>query len=221
MRHAARRAALLAGCALLAACQTLPKPPQVDFPEAAPAALPAPATGSLYRASQYRPAFEEPRARRVGDSLTVQIVENISASQMSSSTIDRASKNEGSISALPLFPSSALDRAKLGATTGNSFSGKGGTESANTFTGALAVHVTDVLPNGHLVVMGEKQIGVNENVDVLRFSGTVDPRLIQPGNVINSQQVANARILSRSRGAQGEAQAIGWLARVFLNVLPF
>lgn len=219
--------ALLAACALLAGCETLRQAPVVDFPEAAPVRIAAPppppavATGGIYQAARYRPLFEEPRARLVGDSLTVQIFENINASQKSSSNIDRASKSEAGISALPLLPAAALARAKLGAGSEQSFSGKGGTESANTFTGAIAVQVVQVLPNGHLVVAGEKQIGVNDNVDVLRFSGTVDPRLIQPGNLVNSQQVANARILSRARGAQGEAQAIGWLSRVFLNVLPF
>lgn len=71
------------------------------------------------------------------------------------------------------------------------------------------------------MVTGEKQIGVNQNVDVLRFSGTVDPALVQPGNTINSTQVANARIESRGRGAQAEAQTAGWLTRFFFNVLPF
>jgi flagellar L-ring protein precursor FlgH len=71
------------------------------------------------------------------------------------------------------------------------------------------------------VLTGDKQIGVNQNVDVLRFSGTVDPRAIQPGSIVSSTQVANARIESRGRGQQGEAQSIGWLARFFLTVLPF
>ena len=94
-------------------------------------------------------------------------------------------------------------------------------ESANTFSGSITATVLEVLPNGHLVVAGEKQIGVNQNVDVLRFSGTVDPRHIQPGNVVASTQVANARIQSRNRGAQGEVQAIGWLSRFFLSLSPF
>ena len=81
--------------------------------------------------------------------------------------------------------------------------------------------MVEVLPNGHLLVAGDKQIGVNQNVDVMRFSGTVDPRLIQPGNLINSTQVANARIESKGRGAQGEAQTVGWLTRFFFNALPF
>ena len=78
-----------------------------------------------------------------------------------------------------------------------------------------------MLPNGHLVIAGEKQIGVNANVDVLRFSGQVDPLMIQPGNVVASAQIANARIEHRGRGQTAEAQGIGWLQRVFLSVAPF
>ncbi len=77
-----------------------------------------------------------------------------------------------------------------------------------------------MLPNGHLVVAGEKQIGVNHNVDVLRFSGQVDPIMIQSGNVIPSANIANVRIEQRGRGAQADAQGTGWLSRFFLNVLP-
>ena len=80
--------------------------------------------------------------------------------------------------------------------------------------------VTGVLPNGHLLIAGEKQIGLNENVDVLRFSGQVDPRAIQPGNQVPSAQIANVRLEHRGRGQQAEAQGIGWLGRFFLNVLP-
>ena len=104
---------------------------------------------------------------------------------------------------------------------GNAKSLKGGTESANTFTGSITATVVDVLPNGHLVVTGEKQIGVNQNVDVLRFSGTVDPRALQPGSIVNSTQVANVRVESRGRGAQGEAQAMGWMGRFFNTITPF
>ncbi len=78
-----------------------------------------------------------------------------------------------------------------------------------------------MLPNGHLVIAGEKQIGVAENVDVLRFSGTVDPRSLQPGSVVSSTLVANARVQSRGRGSPAEAQAMGWLARAFNSVAPF
>ncbi len=80
--------------------------------------------------------------------------------------------------------------------------------------------VRGILANGHLIVAGEKQIGVNENVDVLRFSGQVDPRVIRVGNVVPSAQIANVRLEHRSRGQQAEAQAVGWLSRVFLSLSP-
>jgi flagellar L-ring protein precursor FlgH len=109
----------------------------------------------------------------------------------------------------------------LASKTNSDFSGKGGTTAANTFTGSITTTVIEVLPNGNLVVAGEKQIGVNQNVDVMRFSGTVDPRLLQPNNIISSVQVANVRVESKGRGAQGEAQTVGWLSRFFLSFNPF
>ncbi len=214
-------AALLTGCASLS-----PTPP-VDILPTTPPQIPmppqvrGPATGSLFHTASYRPAFEDQRARMVGDAVTVVIVEKVTASQKSSSTVDRASGIEAGISALPFVGTAFTDKTKLGAKTNNTFAGKGGTESANAFTGSITTTVMQVLPNGHLIVAGEKQIGVNENVDVLRFSGTVDPRTMQPGSLVNSTQVANVRVQSRGRGAQSEAQVTGWLGRFFNTVSPF
>jgi len=206
----------------------LPHPVTVDFPAAnEPKPLtptPAhtdPANGSLYKAASYRPAFEDPRARMVGDAVTIQIVEKVTASQVSKSTANRTTSGSTSVSAFPLIAPPDIANLTTGTKSASDFSGKGGTESANTFEGTITATVVDVLPNGHLLVAGDKQIGVNQNVDVMRFSGTIDPRLIQPGNLINSTQVANARIESRGRGAQAEAQTVGWLTRFFFSFLPF
>lgn len=217
----------LAGAALLglAACQTPPvdvAPAKPIVYQTPPAAVPV--TGSLFQSVRYRPAFEDPRARMPGDTLTIQITEKVSATQKSSSSIDRNGKVSGGISAIPGIKAKELMRDRnfdLGGESDNQFAGAGDTINDNTFQGSITTTVQDVLPNGHLLVVGEKQIGVNQNVDVLRFSGTVDPRFIRPGNVIPSTQVANARIESKSRGAIGEAQSIGWLGRFFLNVFPF
>lgn len=213
---------------LCSACQQLPQKVAVDFAEPkvipitsyAPA-VPPPATGSLFQSVGYRPSFEDRRARAVGDTVTIQIVENVTASQKSTSTVDRSSAVSGAITALPMNTAAGLAKFDIGATTGNAFSGKGGTESANTFAGSITATVVEVLPNGHMVVTGEKQIGVNQNVDVLRFSGTVDPRFVQPGSIISSTQVANVRVESRGRGAQGEAQTVGWISRFLLSFSPF
>jgi flagellar L-ring protein precursor FlgH len=224
--------ALLALAVLASGCQTLRNEPVVDLAPAQPVqyvqqvqavqTASAPPTGGLFRAVTYRPAFEDPRARLPGDIVTIQITERVTASQSNSASIERSADASASINAIPLFGGSApWNKANLGAQSDNNFSGDGRTTSNNTFTGAITATVQEVLPNGHLRVVGEKQIGVNANVDVLRFSGTVDPRHLRPGNVVPSTQVADARIESRSRGAQGEAMSIGWLARFFLSVLPF
>jgi flagellar L-ring protein FlgH len=218
-------AAVLALGLSLGGCATLRNSPEVAVAPSGPVqyraepAAPA-ATGSLFSPVAYRPAFEDPRARLPGDTLTIQIAENVTASQKSSSTIDRAGDVSSSVTAAPFMKAPQLAKLDATGSSTNTFSGKGGTESANRFEGSITATVMEVLPNGHLLVAGEKQIGVNENVDVLRFSGTVDPRNIRPGNVVASTQVANARIASRNQGAQGEVQAIGWLARFFLSVLP-
>lgn len=176
--------------------------------------------GAIFQATAYRPMFEDHRARLPGDSLIVSIVEKVSASQKSTSSIDKTGKIDASISALPGLPAGALRRAGASGSSANSFEGKGATENTNDFSGTITVIVRQVLPNGHLLIAGEKQIGVNNNVDVLRFSGQVDPRSIQPGNVVQSAQIANVRVEHRGKGAQAEAQAMGWLGRVFLSVLP-
>jgi flagellar L-ring protein FlgH len=215
-------------CAL-AGCESLykvanPRAP-VDVAEpvyARPEVVAAPVVnnGSIFQASLYRPLFEDHRARLVGDSLTVQIVEKVSASQKSTSSIDKGGKLSGSVTALPLVSANSFAKATVAGTSSNTFEGKGSTENSNDFSGTITATVTGVLPNGHLLIAGEKQIGVNHNVDVLRFSGQVDPRAIQPGNSVASAQIANVRIEHRGRGAQADAQGIGWLGRFFLNVLP-
>lgn len=225
-----QRLALLLAAAALAGCSSMPKPAQVDFAQprlAQPAAVPSAtraATGSLYQTTSFRPAFEDRRARLVGDTLTIVIVENVTASQKSSSTANRTSSIDGSITAIPglKFPATVAEsRLGIGASSEADFSGAGGTQAANTFSGSITATVAEVLPNGHLLVTGEKQIGVNHNVDVLRFTGTVDPRAILPGSTVNSSQVADVRVESKGRGPQHEAQTVGWLTRFFFNISPF
>jgi flagellar L-ring protein FlgH len=231
----------VASLAALTACMSPVYPvPQVDFatataptlPASGPAAIPeqvplpppaaigAQANGAIYQAARYRPLYEDYRARMVGDTLTVQIVETINASQSADSTINKTGKVDSSVTALGGLAATAL--GKLGVSSGstNNFEGKGTTASTNQFTGNITALVVGVLPNGVLMIAGEKQVGVNHRVDVLRFTGQVDPRAIQAGNVVPSASIANVRIENRGRGALDDAQGIGWLSRFFLNVLP-
>lgn len=221
-------AAMLAAV-VLSGCETLSQVPQVDlvpaprtldFPQAQ-AAPAAPLNGSLFAAATFRPAFEDHRARLVGDMLTIQISERVRATQESATTVNRNSELSAGVSAFPLMRARELGRLRTAAESENAFNADGSTEATHTFAGSITAVVTQVLPNGHLVVVGEKQIGVNQNVDVLQFSGTVDPRTIRPGNTVQSTQVANVRVLSRGRGAQADAHTFGWLSRFFLTLMPF
>ena len=217
----------LSGCGVLNQAlsdQVNPRPPvdlaAVRYARADELVAVAPSNGSIYQAATYRPLFEDYRARMKGDSLTIQIVEKINATQRSTSSIAKDGNIEAKLSAVPLLSPAALVRAVASGNSSNTFDGKGTTESTNTFSGTVTATVTEVLPNGHLLVSAEKQIGVNHSMDVLRFSGQVDPRSIQPGNSVLSAQVANVRIEQRGRGAAADAQGIGWLGRFFLNVMP-
>jgi flagellar L-ring protein precursor FlgH len=214
---------VLASALMLSGCSTVFPRVQVDDttpPTPVAIALPAAASGSIFQPLSYRPLFEDFRARLVGDTLNVQIVEKVSATQTSTSSIDKSGSIASSVSALPFVSGTSLGKLSATGSNANSFAGKGATVNANDFSGVITVVVRQVLPNGHLVIAGEKQIGVNENVDVLRFSGQVDPRAIQPGNTIPSAQIANVRLEQRGRGQQAESQAMGWLGRAFMSLLP-
>lgn len=226
MTHPRLLALTLTACTLaLCGCQTLAPHVDVAQPTAIkPQAVPVPmvATGSIYSNATYRPLFEDHRARMVGDTLVITIAEKVSAVQKSTSTIDKSGKAAASVTGIPFLNSpKTLDRLGAGGSSNTNSTGKSDIENSNDISGSITATVIEVLPNGHLIVSGEKQLGVNENVDVLRFSGQVDPVSIQVGNTVPSTAVANVRLEHRGRGAAAEAQGIGWLGRVFLNVLPF
>lgn len=215
--------AAAAGCAPLAVQLGTP---QVDVampvPRSAAPVEPAPpaSAGAIFQGQAYRPLFENIRARAPGDLLTVTIQENTTARQRSNASVNREGKLEGSVSALPLITSPVLGRARVAGGLSNDSSAKGESASDNVFTGTITATVSEVLPNGNLVIVGEKQVGVNQTVDSLRFSGIVDPRFIRPGNVIASTQVADVRVQFRGRGDIDRAMTTGWLQRFFFSFAP-
>jgi flagellar L-ring protein precursor FlgH len=224
MKALAHGLSLAALVAALSGCDTLQ--PRVDVAQPSQA-RPSVATftpvnnGSIYQPTAYRPLYETHRARMVGDIITINISETVSAKQESTSSIEKKGTVDSEISAVPFVNLSQVAKLASSGTSNNKFDGKGSSQAVGNFSGSITATVIEVLPNGHLIVSGEKQIGVARNVDVLRFSGQVDPATIQPGNTVMSTQVANVRVEQMGRGAQQEAQGIGWLARFFLTVAPF
>jgi flagellar L-ring protein precursor FlgH len=215
---------------LLNGCAYLPHKPLVDGPTTAqpvPVASSA-ASGSIFQSGQamnygYQPMFEDRRPRNVGDTLTIVLQENVSASKSSSANASRDGSAGLSFEAMPRFMNGlfAGDRANTAITGNNDFTGRGGAAAQNTFSGTITVTVHQVLANGNLHVVGEKQIAINQGTEFIRFSGVVNPRTISGSNTVISTQVADARIEYVGNGYINEAQQMGWLQRFFLNLSPF
>ena len=222
--------ALLASALLLSGCAYIPHKPLVAGPtSAAPLPMaPVSTQGSLFQAGQgmnygYQPMFEDRRPRNVGDTLTILLQENVSASKSSSASANRNGSAGMGLTAIPSKLKSWLGdgKADFDAEGKNDFNGKGGAAARNTFTGTITVTVNDLLPNGNLHVVGEKQIAINQGTEFIRFSGVVNPRTISGSNTVPSTQVADARIEYVGNGYINEAQNMGWLQRLFLNLSPF
>jgi flagellar L-ring protein precursor FlgH len=221
-----RRATLhgaMAFCALFAGCATTPdtvikKPstPAVPMPIAA-----APGNGSIFQLASYRPIFEDRRARLPGDALTINIVEKTTAAKDSSGTGSKTGSTASAITKLFGIPSSTTDQIGANGSTANKYEDKGATSSSNTFTGAISVTVSEVLPNGYLVVSGEKQVALDKGAEFIRFSGVVNPDNIISGNQVPSSQVSDARIEYRTNTRLDPADMVSSMAKFFLSVLPF
>lgn len=208
---------------LLSGCAAVP-PTDIHQPLTArpPVEPPPPADGAIYHVGlSQHPYFEDVKARNVGDALIINIVENTAASTQSSSSANHAG-TIGLTAAAPVGLGVQLNNgASLSGNSTNKFAGSGASSGNNVFTGTIAVTVIEVLPNGNLEVSGEKQISINQGNEYIRFSGVVNPAMIQYGNTIPSTEVSDARIEYKASGYLNEAQVMGWLQRFFLTVLPF
>lgn len=224
MNTYANRIKLLAGVAVLALAGCVTSPPIVQQPMTArPLMMPpaAPVNGAIYQAGyNERPLFEDRRARNVGDTLIISINEKTVASKKSSTSADRSGNIDFAVPTVMGLPGKVFQGASVAASSANTFDGKGASASNNDFTGTIAVTVIEVLPNGNLLVSGEKQLAINQGTEFIRFSGVVNPATVN-NNTVSSTQVADARVEYRGTGTIDEAQIMGWLARFFFSVLPF
>jgi flagellar L-ring protein precursor FlgH len=123
---------------------------------------------------------------------------------------------EGAMANIGLTPA-----ALIGATSTNDFDGSGGTKRSGELSGTVTAWVTDVLPNGLLVIGGRQAVKINNEVEVLALRGVVDPRAIDSSNTIASSSIADARVEYTGTGVVAGKQAPGWLTRALDVVWPF
>lgn len=209
---------------LLAGCNSTPKR-DAEFAAVPPVQMVAPpqGSGSIYQAGYERSWFENVRARRVGDILMVNLVEDTEAKASNSGSLSK--QNSTSITNPVLFGNAfRAGGTNLGQSLESSsgFTGDADSTQNNEFSGSISVMVTEVLPNGYLRVRGEKRIGMTAGNEYIRVSGIVRPEDIDLRNTVESTRVADATLIYVGDGQTSMASKMGWLARFFASALmPF
>ena len=184
----------------------------------------AASNGAIYQAGQDVRLFENTVARRIGDTLTIRLVESINASKSSSTTTSKSTAIELSgptIAGRPVTVN-GVEVLSAGVDNAASFDGSGSSRQSNSIFGDITVTVAKRWPNGNLFVRGEKWITINQGREYVRVSGIVRAVDIEPDNTVPSTKIADARITVAGRGPIADANAPGLLSRFFNSRwLPF
>lgn len=208
----------------LSGCVSLPAEP--NDPAYAPVYPPTPVpteftNGAIYQENFAISLYEDRRAHRVGDILTVRLDEQTKAKKEADTEID---KNSNSTIADPtilgktvkgLFGNDLSLNTQISST--RSFDGEAETNQSNSLSGNITVTVAEVLPNGVMKVRGEKWLTLNTGDEYIRITGLVRPEDITPDNMVSSQKLADARITYSGRGEVADASKAGWIVRFLLS----
>ncbi len=210
---------LLALLLALAACTDMPyRAAPLVPPTYAALPAPTPVNGSLYRADRYAALVSDNRARRVGDLLTIRLVERTQSRKSASADTKRDSSTDITLPDIPPFNSIAAGALNGG--LAQKFNGAGTAAQDNQLSGEVSVTVAAVLPNGVLVVSGEKRLTLNRGEEQVQLTGLVRPDDIGPDNSVPSTRVANAQIRYGGTGEIAEQSRMGWLQRFFAAIAP-
>lgn len=192
------------------------------------------ATGAIFQHGYDVALFEDLKARRVGDILTIRLAESNTAKKKADTSITRdqetAIENPTILGTSPEFalpgvlPLLSTDGNTLetNLTSANDFEGAADSSVSNSLNGDITVTIADVLPNGNLMVRGEKRLNINQGNEYIKLSGIVRPVDIASDNSVPSTKVADATIIYNGDGATAESNRMGWLSRFFASALfPF
>ncbi|MDF1587572.1 MAG: flagellar basal body L-ring protein FlgH [Gammaproteobacteria bacterium] len=226
----------LSSLVLVTGCMSNTAKRDPDYAAVRPVAVPPQEVqdGAIFNAGNNISLFEDYRARRVGDILTVKLEEKTDAEKETETTISKSNRNSITnptvFGTTPQFdlpsqlPLASTNNNNLAFELGSSsdFSGQGDSDQSNELTGSISVSVVEVLANGNLIIRGEKIIAINQGNEYLRLAGMISPRDIDADNTISSKRIADAQISYIGDGPTNDANVVGWLGRFFLSALmPF
>ncbi len=208
-------AVFVSGCASVEVFEESYDPPYPAEPAYTP-----PTSGAIYNDGAEVRLFEDRKASRVGDILTVSLREQTNASKNSQTAT--AKTTEASLGNPTVFGRAlSKDGTPLfdGSLSGeSSFDGAGSSSQSNSLLGDITVTVVQRLPNGNLRIRGEKWVTLNQGREFIRLSGIIRPDDIEPDNSLQSYRIADAQITYSSKGVLAAANRMGPISRFFNSV---
>ncbi|MCK9619976.1 MAG: flagellar basal body L-ring protein FlgH [Methylobacter sp.] len=202
---------------LLEACTPIP-PRDPAFAPVAPADLRPPVqnSGSIYQSGYDTRLFEDQTAKRIGDVLTITLLERTQAKKADDLRTKKDTNMEVTAPSMYTLGAKVLTGNDINANlrANREFDGEAKADQSNSLSGNISVTVVDVLPNGNLSVRGEKRVTLNQGDEFIRLSGIVRPVDINSANIITSDKVADVTIMYVGEGAMADASKMGWLARI-------
>ncbi len=220
----AKFTALLLFVAFFTACSSAGRLKDSAYAPVMPVKPPAAESeGAIYHVNTNRFLFEDIKARRIGDTITVVLEESTNASKSASTS---AKKDTDFTTPSPtVFGKTVTKDGRevlvMDVDSGYEFSGEGDSSQSNSLTGSITVTVVDIHPNGNLVVRGEKLLTLNQGSEVIRISGIVRPIDVTPQNTVLSTKIAAAEITYSGNGLVAESNRAGWFTRFFSAIWPF
>ena len=197
---------LILGIVLLSGCAQV-LPPKPDDPYYAPAIPLANQNASFL--------YSDRTASRVGDLLTINLNESTNASKNADTEIKKKDANSLAPIISARVPSYGGNPISFDLDSNSQFKAESDSAQANSLNGTITVTVSQVLPNGNLMVKGEKWLTLNQGNEFIRIAGIIRPEDISTDNTISSTRVANARITYSGTGALEESNKKGWLSQFF------
>jgi flagellar L-ring protein precursor FlgH len=173
--------------------------------------------------------YEDHKARRVGDILTITVVEESKGAKQADTSTGKDKSLEGSFNFAGIKTGNNSTKNPVGAFSfgpyqgqyKNEFAGKGSTSRTDSMSAYMSATVVDILPNGNLLIRGSRWTKVNDEMQQTVLEGIVRPIDISRNNTIQSQNIAEAKIFLVGKGPVSKHQKPGWLSQFIDAVLPF
>lgn len=185
--------------------------------------------GSIYQSGYEISLYQDHLASRIGDILTVRLEEQtqgqkqagLKANKTNTNNTNNGTQNDASGTLKPYLLGGAVSSLIFNTGTDLEFDGKGQTGESNKLHGTISVTVTQVLSNSNLVIQGESWITINQGREYVRLTGIVRNEDIEPGNVVSSQRIADARISYTGSGQVGNAARGGLITQLLFRFFPY